>query len=118
MSVVLRLHHGGGRVSLPLKRRAHVRDRIAAEIERLVGMLDAIDGDTDAEPSLGWPDGELRQIGGVSATDDREDDAGDDREPDEDCEPILGWSEGEDQGYESAGRFGETWVHDEDERRA
>ncbi len=31
------------------------RQQVEAEIERLIAILDAMDGDTDHEPSLGWP---------------------------------------------------------------
>lgn len=33
------------------------RARIEREIDRLIELLDAIDGDLDLEPSLGWPEG-------------------------------------------------------------
>lgn len=32
------------------------RARIEREIDRLIGLLDAIDGDLDLEASLGWPE--------------------------------------------------------------
>lgn len=55
------------------------RDRlqIATTIERLINLLDEIDGDPDFEPSLsGWQGG----------SDDREADAGDEQE---DCEWLA-----------------------------
>jgi hypothetical protein len=50
-----------------------IRRAIEDRIERLIGILDALDGDADEED-----------------TDPREDDAGDAREMDEDREPALG----------------------------
>ena len=57
------------------------REVIEAEIERLIGLLDFLDGDTDLEPSLG--------IGGDGTFDDREGDGADD-ECCGDFEPWLG----------------------------
>jgi hypothetical protein len=57
------------------------REAVEAEIERLIDLLDKLDGDCDFEPSLG--------VGGCYASDDREGDNADD----EDCgdfEPWLG----------------------------
>jgi len=33
---------------------AHMRQRLEAAVERLLAILDALDGDPDLEPSLGW----------------------------------------------------------------
>ncbi|KAB0680180.1 hypothetical protein [Aureimonas leprariae] len=53
------------------KQRMRIRDRlrkrIAAEIQRLVDILDELDGDADFEPSLGWT-----KTMAWGATDDRE----------------------------------------------
>lgn len=70
------------------------REAIATTIERLIGMLDDMDGDCDLEPWLGTAFG-----------DDREGDSSDD-EPEEsdmdsDDEPSLGWNERGDFGWMS-----------------
>ncbi|TDR93811.1 hypothetical protein [Enterovirga rhinocerotis] len=73
------------------------RPELEALIQRLVDILDAIDGDADSEPSLGFPERQPRgiapgfapppvdyassQIGwDYGRSDDREDDAGDNAE--------------------------------------
>lgn len=62
-----------------------LRHRIEAEIDRLIGLLDVVDGDPDLEP---W----LAGIGGPD--DDREGDPLDDGELDDsDDEPSLGFLE-------------------------
>lgn len=53
-----------------------LRDIIADEIDRLIWLLDVLDGDTDLEP-----DAELEDGG--------------DAEPDSDDEPTLGWAAAE-----------------------
>lgn len=66
------------------------RSSIEAEIERLIGLLDTLDGDPDLEeagdlePSLGWPALGPHQFGRVPECldDDREEDSAD-------CEPWL-----------------------------
>lgn len=60
------------------------RRAIGNEIERLISLLDALEGDPDLEPYMADYEG---------GTDDREDDAGDSREADyADDEPSLGAS--------------------------
>jgi len=80
---------------LPAERRA-----VEDEIERLIGLLDGIDGDEnleatgDDEPSLGWPNAGQRPQ--IEMSDDRElDDC--DYEGGADSEPDLGWTEEIDQ---------------------
>jgi len=80
---------------LPVERRA-----VEDEIERLIGLLDGMDGDEnlettgDDEPSLGWPNAGQRPTLGMS--DDREVDNSD-YEDGADNEPELGWTEEIDQ---------------------
>ncbi len=59
---------------------ASLREQIEADIDRLIGLLDALDGDPDLEPSLGAP------LPGYYTTCDLEGD-------DSDFEPSLGWEE-------------------------
>jgi hypothetical protein len=73
---------------------------LEVEIERLIGLLDGIDGDEDLEatgddePSLGWPNAGQRPE--IEMSDDREfDDC--DYEDGPDSEPDLGWTEEIDQ---------------------
>jgi hypothetical protein len=80
------------------------RAGIATTIERLINMLDDIDGDEtledggDLEPNLGWVSGE-RFSEGFRDTDEREveDEHGGDindlPHDDDELEPFLGWSE-------------------------
>lgn len=48
------------------------RARIEREIDRLIELLDAIDGDLDLEPHLGWPEVGPDEIAMESSHDDRE----------------------------------------------
>src|SRR5688572_15358930 len=69
----------------------NLRERLEAEIERLIAMLDAIDGDPDLEPSI---IGSLDPRKGYAPIeDDREGgDVLDEGEPDDwSDEPSLGW---------------------------
>ncbi len=81
--------------ALPVNRRV-----VEDEIERLIGLLDGIDGDEnleatgDDEPSLGWPNAGQRPRPEMS--DDREVDNSD-YEDGADNEPDLGWTEETDQ---------------------
>lgn len=60
-----------------------LRDRLEGEIERLIALLDTLDGDPDLEPWLAGTD---------PADGDREGgDVLDEGEPDSDSEPSLGW---------------------------
>jgi len=77
---------------LPVTRRA-----VEAQIDHLIDLLDSLDPDPDAEPSLGFTDDSYNptQVGPNFAAngncgDDREDD--DEREPDVDGEASLGWT--------------------------
>lgn len=79
-----------------------LRHRIEAEIDRLIGILDVVDGDPDLEP---W----LAGIGGPD--DDREGDPLDDGELDDsDDEPSLGFLE----ASENYGSIGHLAGGDED----
>lgn len=84
-----------------------MRDQITEAIERhqtamdgLIALLDAVDGDPDAEPSLAGQDGMWdstnQETWASGNTDEREGDH-DEREPDVDDEPSLGWPGGIDQ---------------------
>ncbi|WP_375460008.1 hypothetical protein [uncultured Enterovirga sp.] len=70
------------------------REALEAHVERLIALLDMLDGDVDLEPdnddepSLGWPEGVAAKT--WTSLDDREQDAGDECEPDADSEPSLG----------------------------
>lgn len=87
------------------------RPEIEAMIERLIDILDVIDGDPDLEPSLAFPECQPRDLmpGGFNRgflldcnssqlgwdhgrSDDREDDAGDNPE-EPGAMPYLGWAE-------------------------
>jgi hypothetical protein len=80
------------------------RAGIATTIDRLIGMLDVMDGDEnledggDLEPNIGWASGE-RSSQGFDDTDEREveDEHGgnilDQPHDDDELEPFLGWSE-------------------------
>jgi hypothetical protein len=80
------------------------RAGIATTIERLINMLDALDGDEnledggDLEPNIGWASDE-RYSQGFDDTDEREveDEHGgnilDEPHDDDELEPFLGWSE-------------------------
>lgn len=57
---------------------ALLREQIEADIERLIGLLDSLDGDCDFEPSLGAP------VFGADGVDLEGDDS--------DFEPSLGWA--------------------------
>lgn len=62
-----------------------LRTRLEVEVERMIALLDAMDGDPDLEPWLAE--------NGAGVWDDRE--GGDDEgEPDVDSEPSLGWGHG------------------------
>ena len=61
-----------------------LRGKLEVEIERLIAMLDTIDGAENLEPSLGRS--------GDGSSDDREADPCDDGEPDDDGEPSMGWA--------------------------
>jgi hypothetical protein len=82
------------------------RAGIATTIERLINMLDTMDGDEnleetgDSEPSLGWPEYRgLSQLATNVPHDDREEenehggDINDEPHDDDELEPFLGWSE-------------------------
>lgn len=80
--------------TLPVTRR-----QIERHVDALIDLLDTLDGDPDAEPSLGFTDvqdrcGESQDgpnfIANANAGDDRED--VDEREPGVDDEPSLGWT--------------------------
>ena len=81
------------------------RQQIEAQVDALIDLLDTLDADPDAEPSLGWTasGGHYLEtpedlLGNANAGDDREDD--DEREPGEDSEASLGWrNEGSQTGY-------------------
>lgn len=60
------------------------RAAISTSIERLIDLLDALDGDPDLEPYMADTQG----VGGVGSADDREGD-------DADLEPSCGWSASE-----------------------
>jgi hypothetical protein len=76
------------------------REQVEAQIESLIDLLDTLDGDRDAEPSLGWQTGNqspehhsqaaIDFCGDANSGDDREEE--DEREPHEDSEPSLGWT--------------------------
>lgn len=78
--------------TLPMRKLRRLRKEAEEEIDRLLALIDRIDGDADLEPSLGAPEIRQRPGGFVFATDgaqlrwargardDREDD-GDDLEP-------------------------------------
>lgn len=81
-----------------LRTRPRLRTRIEDAIERLIAMLDALDGDADFEPgnddepSFGWAysfDG-APLTSAADRGDDRELDQSDD-EDGGDLEPSLGW---------------------------
>lgn len=80
------------------------RARIEREIDRLIELLDAIDGDLDLEPSLGWPQAGPDEIATNSSHDDREEehehggDVVDEPHDDGDDEPDLGWPNPVDAG--------------------
>lgn len=110
-----------------------IRAEAEAEVERLLALLDQIDGYPDDEPSLGFienhPKGfetrpyrfayatdEGRQDIGHGSDDDCEGDEHDGREPDGDAEdggddePSLGWTSGEAaRGRTYAGTLGESF---------
>jgi hypothetical protein len=80
------------------------REQIERHVDALIDLLDTLDGDPDAEPSLGFTDvqdryGETQDgqnfIANANGGDDRE--AEDEREPDVDGEPGLGWTTEVDQ---------------------
>lgn len=75
------------------------REQIERHVDVLIDLLDALDGDPDAEPSLGFTDvqdryGETQDgtnfIANANCGDDREEE--DEREPGVDDEPSLGWT--------------------------
>jgi hypothetical protein len=85
----MKMHNKGPR---PANDQSHLRDWIGNEIERLIALLDYIEGDENLEPYLADTD---------PATEDREgaeDDGNglDTREGDDcDLEPACGWTDGE-----------------------
>ena len=95
----------------PTVQRARLRAKCERAVDRLLAVLDLIDGDPDAEPSLGFAEprqnphayGALDQTHiAEGATDDREDEH-DGREPDEDAEDTLGRTEAIDQSRRQVG---------------
>lgn len=83
---------------LPLTRRD-----IEQHVDALIDLLDHLDADPDAEPSLGFteshynPDQDRSDYSAnTNAGDDREDEH-DGAEPSEDGEPSLGWTDNENQ---------------------
>lgn len=88
----------------PTVQRARLRAKCERAVDRLLAVLDAIDGDADLEPSLGSSEpGSPYSFSGLDqrhiaegATDDREG-PDDDLEPSEDPEDTLGRSENLDQ---------------------
>lgn len=83
--------------SIPVTLAPEERQRIGDEIDRLLALLDAADGDPDLEPSLGSLDrvdglyhrgGADQRLWSAGSRDDREDEH-DGREPDVDDEPSL-----------------------------
>lgn len=75
------------------------RHQIERHVDALIDLLDTLDGDPDAEPSLGFTDvqdryGETQDgqnfTAYANAGDDREEE--DEREPAVDDEPSLGWT--------------------------
>lgn len=80
------------------------RARIEREIDRLIELLDAIDGDLDLEPSLGWPEGGPDLFAADHAYDELEEedehggDVVDEPHDDGEDEPDLGWPNPDDAG--------------------
>jgi hypothetical protein len=77
------------------------RQVVEAQIDILIDMLNGLDGDPDAEPSIGWPDSHAHPLqfdvcANANAGDDREEE--DEREPGVDDEPSLGWTHTVNQG--------------------
>jgi hypothetical protein len=82
-------------IGLPVTRQA-----VEAQIDLLIDLLNTLDPDPDAEPSLGWLTGNQSPehhsqasadfIGNGNAGSDREEE--DEREPPVDDEPSLGWT--------------------------
>jgi len=76
------------------------REQLERHVEALIDLLDTLDTDPDAEPSLGWTDafwGPTNQAtsdftANANGGDDREEEH-DGAEPSEDAEPSLGWTE-------------------------
>lgn len=96
----------GGVVILMLDRRDRIG--LATTIERLINLLDAMDGDPDLEPAIGG------FLGGGTAHDEREADywAADDRCGFADCEPSHGWTS---DGRGTEGLNGHAYDDDESE---
>lgn len=76
------------------------REQIERHVDALIDLLDTLDGDPDAEPSLGFTDVQDRYgdtqdgpnfAANANGGDDREDEH-DGREPAVDDEPSLGWT--------------------------
>lgn len=70
-----------------------IRQQLEAEIERLIGLLDELDGDENLEPWLA-DNGLMLSADGrnyVNVQDDREGDPCDEGEPGTDDEPSMGW---------------------------
>jgi len=95
-------------------RRLLARQEIENAIERLIALLDRIDGDPDFEdgdvdePTLGWnATGDSGCM--LSSLDGEFEDEGD-GEPGEDEEPSLGWTVALDQS--APVRFGDLWGFD------
>lgn len=95
----------------PAVQRARLRAKCERAVDRLLAVLDLIDGDPDTEPSLGFsePLPNPRAYGALDqahiaegATDDREGEH-DGREPDTDAEDALGRTEAIDQRRQQFG---------------
>lgn len=94
-------HDRGETIVLTLDRRDRLT--LATTIERLLALLDDLDGDADMEPNLGWSETAGKGFTAGQNADDRESNLADsptDREWDDsdselgaDAEPFLGWSE-------------------------
>lgn len=90
-----------------------LKRKIEDAVENLLLILDAYEGDADAEPSIGWPNpghlGDHKITKAMSCDDDREDDSELEPTGDED-EPALGWTETESAFglYQGSQNYG-TW---------
>lgn len=90
-----------------------LRRAIEAELDRMIELLDALDGDPDLEPSLGAPevlsrlciwsqvDTGTSQLNWARGNSEDLEDEHDGTEPDDDREPDLGWA-----NYGAQGRSG------------
>lgn len=103
----------------PSVQRARLRAKCERAVDRLIAILDAIEGDADDEPSLGFSEARRNAyaLGALDqshiaegATDGREDEH-DGREPTEDDEETLGRSENIDQSRREFSRADlEPWL--------